>query len=364
MMRCITGSKALLGLALGVVMLFSAALAAEPVRVESLSGTVQFRANPGDTWQTVSAGMVLPAPSDIKTSANSEAVLVQSGSTFELKSGSQISLKAGDREPEGLVTRIKQWFGTVFYTIERQPDQFSVETPFLVSTVKGTRFVIVSNDTSSLVTLTEGSLEIEDLASGQVQMLAPGEIAGSGASQAGVKSFKQTPARASNPAESMPSADAPGEVVEGNEAANDFTSALDTMTEVATQQQAEANVADNASDDGSSSGGNNAGTGGSGANGNGGSSGGDAGSSGGNTGNGGGDTGGGSGNIGTGGGDDGSGGNIGTGGSDDGSDDDMDFDGDNGGKDKKDKKDKTNNGNAYGFGHDKGKGKGHDKHDD
>ncbi|MAA64877.1 MAG: hypothetical protein CL581_08890 [Alteromonadaceae bacterium] len=342
MMRCIVSSKALLGLAFAAMMLISAAtLADEPVRVESLSGTVQFRVNPGDSWQTVSAGMVLPAPADIKTSANSEAVLVQSGSKFELKSGSQISLKAGTREPKGLVTRIKQWFGTVFYTIERQPDQFSVETPFLVSTVKGTRFVIVSNDTSSLVTLTEGSLEIEDLASGETQMLAPGEIAGAGASQAGVKSFKQTPSKTSSRSEGMPAAAAPGEVVEGNAAANDFSSALDTMTEVATQQQAEA---DTVGDNGGSPGGDDGGNAG---NANSGSGNGGAGGSvgGGSTGNGGGNTGNG-------------GDSIGNGGGDDGSDDDMDLGGDDGGKDKKDK---TNNGNAYGFGHDKGKGKGHDK---
>ncbi|MDG5501396.1 FecR family protein [Marinobacter sp. BGYM27] len=349
MMRYIVGSKALLGLAFAAMMLISAAtLADEPVRVESLSGTVQFRVNPGDSWQTVSAGMVLPAPADIKTSANSEAVLVQSGSKFELKSGSQISLKAGNREPKGLITRIKQWFGTVFYTIERQPDQFSVETPFLVSTVKGTRFVIVSNDTSSLVTLTEGSLEIEDLASGETQMLAPGEIAGAGASQAGVKSFKQTPSKTSSRSEGMPAAAAPGEVVEGNAAANDFSSALDTMTEVATQQQVEADTAgDNGGSPGSDDGGN-AGNA---------NSGGGNGGGGGSTGNGGGNTDNG-GNTGNG------GDSIGNGGGDDGSDDDMDFGGDDSGKDKKDKKDKTNNGNAYGFGHDKGKGKGHDKHDD
>ncbi|MGQ7273853.1 FecR domain-containing protein [Marinobacter sp. V034] len=349
MMRYIVGSKALLGLAFAAMMLISAAtLADEPVRVESLSGTVQFRVNPGDSWQTVSAGMVLPAPADIKTSANSEAVLVQSGSKFELKSGSQISLKASNREPKGLVTRIKQWFGTVFYTIERQPDQFSVETPFLVSTVKGTRFVIVSNDTSSLVTLTEGSLEIEDLASGETQMLAPGEIAGAGASQAGVKSFKQTPSKTSSRSEGMPAAAAPGEVVEGNAAANDFSSALDTMTEVATQQQVEADTAgDNGGSPGSDDGGN-AGNA---------NSGGGNGGGGGSTGNGGGNTDNG-GNTGNG------GDSIGNGGGDDGSDDDMDFGGDGSGKDKKDKKDKTNNGNAYGFGHDKGKGKGHDKHDD
>src|SRR5690606_13015184 len=113
-----------------------------------------------DPWTRLSAGNTLALPVDVRTLDGSEAKLSQAGSTFTLKSNTQLSFKGRADESNSLVARVKQWIGTAFYKIERQPDEFSVETPFLVSTVKGTQFVIVSTEADSFVTLTEGSLQI------------------------------------------------------------------------------------------------------------------------------------------------------------------------------------------------------------
>ncbi|MEH6563692.1 MAG: hypothetical protein V7713_19900, partial [Marinobacter sp.] len=110
--------------------------------------------------------------------------------------------------------------------------QFSVETPFLVSTVKGTRFVIVSTESSSMVTLTEGSLEVLDIASGNTQMLEPGDVAGIGAEQAGIKTFRQAPQKPTTRANSENSSFQP---VMGD-TQNSFESALSSMAEVAAEE--------------------------------------------------------------------------------------------------------------------------------
>jgi len=219
-------------LGFSALLMASALMAAEQVRVEEVSGAVQFRSSADEAWQKAEAGMSVLAPVEFQTLAGGHGLLVQAGSEFELKSSSHISLQADAAEPDGLITKVKQWIGTVFYRIERQPDQFSVETPFLVSTVKGTRFVIVSTQSSSMVTLTEGSLEVLDIASGNTQMLEPGDVAGMGAEQAGIKTFKQAPQKPATRANSQSSSFQP--VI--NETQNSFESALEAMTEVASEQ--------------------------------------------------------------------------------------------------------------------------------
>lgn len=219
---------------LGVLalLLASVSMAAEQVRVQDVSGTVQFRSSTDEAWKKAEAGMSVDVPVEFQTLADGRGLFVQAGSEFELKGSSHILLQANPSEPDGLVTKIKQWVGTVFYRIERQPDQFSVETPFLVSTVKGTRFVIVSTESSSMVTLTEGSLEVLDIASGNTQMLEPGDVAGIGAEQAGIKTFRQAPQKPTTRANSENSSFQP---VMGD-TRNSFESALSSMAEMATEQ--------------------------------------------------------------------------------------------------------------------------------
>ncbi|GGE62945.1 hypothetical protein GCM10011533_14160 [Streptosporangium jomthongense] len=219
-------------LAFSALLLATIGVTAEQVRVEEVSGLVQFRATANDAWEKAEAGMSVSVPVEFRTLEDSTGLLAQSGSEFELKSSSHVVLQADADGADGLVTKIKQWFGTVFYRIERQPDQFSVETPFLVSTVKGTRFVIVSTQSSSTVTLTEGSLEVLDIATGSIQMLEPGDVAGIGAEQAGIRSYKQIPQRSAASPASAPDAFQPAI----DDTQDSFESALEAMTEVASEQ--------------------------------------------------------------------------------------------------------------------------------
>ncbi|MAM86537.1 MAG: hypothetical protein CME36_04395 [unclassified Hahellaceae] len=175
----------------------SALASAEALLVERAGANVEYRHTAKDSWQSLAAGSSLTLPVEVRTLAGAEAVISQSGSTFSLKPDTHLSFKGRSNENNGLVARVKQWIGTAFYKIERQPDEFSVETPFLVSTVKGTQFVIVSTEADSFVTLTEGSLQVLDLDTGNSQMIAPGEIAGSSAGEAKPRTYNQQNPQAS-----------------------------------------------------------------------------------------------------------------------------------------------------------------------
>ena len=176
-----------------VLALASAGAFAEPVTVDIAQGTVEYRHDSEGAWQAVSAGDSLPIPVEIRTGPDTSAQVRQAGTFFEVSADTHIRLSNEDDQADGLVSRVKQWIGTVFYDVERQPDTFQVETPFLVSTVKGTQFTIVTTDSASFVTLKEGRLEVVDRETGNTRTLNPGDIASVSSLQAEISSLLQTP---------------------------------------------------------------------------------------------------------------------------------------------------------------------------
>ncbi len=180
-------------LAAALIVLMSSAVAAQPVTVASIDGVLEFRHDTTQPWQQASTGATLPVPVEFRTGADTSARVSQSGTSFDISAETRVTLTNENDSPDGLITRVKQWLGTVFYDVERQPDTFSVETAFLVATVKGTEFTIVATDASSFVTLDEGRLEVVNLKSGDVQILEPGDIAGVNDEQAGIDSLQQAP---------------------------------------------------------------------------------------------------------------------------------------------------------------------------
>ncbi|WP_344807270.1 hypothetical protein [Allohahella marinimesophila] len=152
---------------------------AETLDVIAVENRVEFRGNASVSWTALDKGSELELPVEVRTTGDASVVLKQAGSTFTLKPDTRLSFSGASTGGDGLISRIKQWIGTAFYKIERQPDTLSVETPFLVSTIKGTEFVIVTTEQESFVTLTEGSLQVLDLATGKRMMILPGEVTGS-----------------------------------------------------------------------------------------------------------------------------------------------------------------------------------------
>lgn len=164
--------------------------AAEPVTASRVQGAVEFRSDSNSQWQQVETGAELGLPVEIRTGPDSQVDLEQSATNVTLRSNTRVTLEPAEDQPNGLVETVRQWLGTVLYRVERRPDEFRVETPFLVSTVKGTEFVVSTTEQSSFVTLVEGSLEIEDLATGDLQLIGAGDIVEVSAGLNGVESLE------------------------------------------------------------------------------------------------------------------------------------------------------------------------------
>lgn len=105
-------------------------------------------------------GLKLTLPVEIRTGSDGAVDVQQLGSTLHVGPSSTIALPE-TASPGNAVDKIKQSAGYVLYNIKSRKDHpLSVETPYLVSVVKGTVFTIAVEAHATTVALMEGSLDI------------------------------------------------------------------------------------------------------------------------------------------------------------------------------------------------------------
>ena len=144
----------------GVAALLIAAghVQAAEVTVTASSGPVTLTAAGHPVAATVAAKLNLPL--EIHTGATGTVDLLQLGSRVHVGPNSVLVLP-DTATSDGPVDRILQKAGYVLYNIKtRKEHPLAVETPYLVSVVKGTVFTIAVEDHAATVALMEGSLDI------------------------------------------------------------------------------------------------------------------------------------------------------------------------------------------------------------
>jgi hypothetical protein len=154
------------------------ALSANEWTVRSSSGDVSAASVGPDNSRSIKSGQTLTAPFSIRTAATGQAILIRGDDTLLVAPESVIEVRAASHSDAGLITRILQSIGSLVYQVEKRPRQrFEVETPYLVSVVKGTTFTISVTEREAVVSLEEGSLEILGKNGTHRGLLRPGEIA-------------------------------------------------------------------------------------------------------------------------------------------------------------------------------------------
>jgi hypothetical protein len=107
-----------------------------------------------------SVGVQLSLPVEIHTGADGAVDLQQLGSSFHVGPNSTIAVPEAAARGSA-VDKIKQSAGYVLYNIKSRKDHpLAVETPYLVSVVKGTVFTIAVEERATTVALMEGLLDI------------------------------------------------------------------------------------------------------------------------------------------------------------------------------------------------------------
>jgi hypothetical protein len=123
-------------------------------------------------------GATLDPPFTIVTGEDGRAAVSHGQDRLNVSADSHVEVPQPAKAEKGLITRINQTLGSVLYQVEhRIQDSFEVDTPYLVSVVKGTTFNIHATPDDSTVTLIEGKLWVHTPDLKSEVILKPGQAA-------------------------------------------------------------------------------------------------------------------------------------------------------------------------------------------
>lgn len=192
-MHALNGSRAngsrrvTLGLAFFLSMLLGArAFAAEQataVLARVTGNPIVYELSAGKPRQvsSVAQGKQYRLPIEIETGVNDSATFALVNSVIEVSPNGLMRIVAPENRDVGVVQRVLQQAGSSLFRVHRGTmDRFQVETPFLISVVKGTVFNVLVRDDGATVSLQEGRLQVNSLDARQAVDLAPGDVAFAG----------------------------------------------------------------------------------------------------------------------------------------------------------------------------------------
>ena len=147
-------------------------------QVVEIKGNVSIRPDRADDWYDASPGSQIESPFFVRTGNDSRVVLHHRKDEITVASNSVIKFEAERDSPQGIVSKIVQSVGYSIFKIEKNSGRRNVvETPFLVSVVKGTTFTVHSDETRATVNLIEGRLEVDLPDNSQARIITTGQIA-------------------------------------------------------------------------------------------------------------------------------------------------------------------------------------------
>jgi len=160
-----------------IVGISSAAAFADDWMVVRLRGQVLQHVD--GEWLKLSRGGMVPDDRVIRTLKTGNVELQRGNETITI--GPETQIQIFDEASIKPFTTVKQYFGTVTVKAEvRQVQHFAVQTPYLAAVVKGTRFVVTSDDTGADVAVKRGHVFVEDKATKEAVTLSVGQSASVG----------------------------------------------------------------------------------------------------------------------------------------------------------------------------------------
>jgi hypothetical protein len=142
--------------ALAVLATFITPVLADDWTAQKLRGTVLELVN--GAWQKIERGAVVPESHVVRTMGNARVVFVRGSETVELGPDTQVAFYQRDSDR---FTTVQQYFGEV--TVEADVEKvkhFAVQTPHLAAVVKGTVFVVRSDDKGASVEVKRGAVAV------------------------------------------------------------------------------------------------------------------------------------------------------------------------------------------------------------
>jgi hypothetical protein len=141
-----------------------------------LRGVVMELVNGG--WERLERGDVVSDDRVIRT-GNGRVTFVRGEETIELGANTQIQIF--DQPRSRPYTTVRQYFGEVSIEAEvKDVEHFAVQTPYMVAAVKGTRFIVLSDEDGSEVRVRRGAVAVESIGHGAHTLIVAGQSASAG----------------------------------------------------------------------------------------------------------------------------------------------------------------------------------------
>ena len=145
--------------------------------VLSASGPV--KVSSGGEWRALAGRASVATGAWLKTGTKGRVVLERDGVRIEVRPRSLVAVAALADDPDMKVL-VQRWGETSLEVEKRDRPHVKVQTPFLASVVKGTRFDISVDRCYTAMNVHEGRIAVEDAPRGQATEITTGQRAGAG----------------------------------------------------------------------------------------------------------------------------------------------------------------------------------------
>lgn len=144
-------------------------------RVNKASGDVSLIES-GITREDIPAGTIVASGTTIRTGQTGRVLLLRGEESMLINPKTVVTIS--DTTSGGISTVVKQQSGSIEFEVEKKNVRhFQVETPYLTAVVKGTHFEVAVESRGAHVDVSRGSVEVQDLRSGQFALIQPGQSA-------------------------------------------------------------------------------------------------------------------------------------------------------------------------------------------
>lgn len=152
--------------------------AADNWKVEALHGDVSRYEQGIDTWVAVAPDSELVVPFTIRTGVGATVKLQRDGDQVSLMAETILEFPAETINNKSVLTRVLQKIGFALFRVEPgKARTVTVETPYLVSVVKGTTFSVHATENRGVVNLISGQLEVNAVIGNDTVIIQGGQIA-------------------------------------------------------------------------------------------------------------------------------------------------------------------------------------------
>jgi len=201
-------------------------LPAQTVKVGSVSGKVEVQ-QPGKSWESANAGMVIPANSQISTGFASEAKVVMDNADITVRPLTRMSIQEYSKSGNTTTTKLFLGSGRIRTDVKRSEgkiNDFQIRSPVATAAVRGTSFEFDGVH----LTVNEGTVEFFSKTGAKVRVPA------GNASQATEEGSPSTPGEEKKQSSSVSASTSSGEDTSNSEQSSEtFDSARSSATSTA-----------------------------------------------------------------------------------------------------------------------------------